>query len=453
MIPIVKAIAWLLASTGLLWLLVFSARPGPGPATAPLPEAPSDWTADVQGRVHSRGMAPVSAAAPNPLSNTQEGFGPLPSWGFHFELFAKRPAFDPARSVYSTAVAVGDVSSDGRDDIVLATIAGFDPALARVFVFRQNADGSLAAAQAYEYAGLGNGVDVALGDMDNDGALDIVIGHGGGVSVLLQSRGFAPEVHATAQAALYIGLSDLDRDGRLDVVNHSWSSGGSLLYGNGQGGFSRAVAWPTQAWGYNDLAIGDVTGDSRDDVVLVQGQGESRFWVFPGNGEGLSPAVTYELTGTKANPMGVAIGDFNGDGRNDVALSESANVPSALSIFMQQPGGALGPQERRATYDLSTRMVAADLDGDDTTDLAVIHSGWNRVGVYLQHPTGLRTEQLFEVPPYALQWNASIAAGDVNSDGCKDLVFGSENDGLLVYRGVNCFVRRPPVSDPLPPSA
>lgn len=347
------------------------------------------------------------------------------------------------------AVAAGDINGDGLDDVVLASGFSFDPDNDHhVFVFLQRADGTLADPLKLPYAQFSYTVDLAIGDLDDNGINDIVVGYQGGVALLIADGrgGFLASSLVTpfASASTHIALMDVDRDGNLDVVAQYAVEGASVFLGDGSGGIRSLSSLATRGSGDNDVAVGDVTGDGFPDLVLATGYG-SGFFVHPHNGvDGFGPAIAYPTPERFWSPSAIAIGDFNDDGINDLMASVPAGVP--VAAVWQYPGvaaGGLGTPQRVVTSGFPRALAAADLDRDGRDDLVVGHESVTLgIGRYLQAATGLEPEALVAAP--FGEGSSALAIGDVNDDGCGDVLVA--DFGLTALAGTQC-VRPPARSD------
>jgi hypothetical protein len=367
--------------------------------------------------------------------------------------------FQPYQAIpvgsWPEAVAIGDVNGDGRNDVVMTTSFYFDDANDyRLWVFAQAADGTLSPPVSYPTAATySDGPDsVAIGDITGDGRADVVVGLDGlGVQVFpqLQSGSLgAPTLTATTNGGK-IRLGQLNGDGRLDVAGVGWGTNTvSVLLNDGNGGILAPVEYAAQHAGYEDLEVADVTGDGRDDLVVMSGQTYAvpNISVLPQLAAGgFGPAAEYRV-GANVTTHGIGVGDATGDGRNDVVASYGGNRPSSfVAVFAQTATGTLGAPVSYPGYDIPEPVDIADLDLDGRADVVTLHGGWNEAGLYRQQTNGtLMAEELYAIP-YASHYNPhGLAVGDVNGDGSPDIVLADYNHGLVVLRNA------PP---PPPPSA
>ncbi|MCB9727143.1 MAG: VCBS repeat-containing protein [Deltaproteobacteria bacterium] len=283
------------------------------------------------------------------------------------------------------AVAVGDLNGDGLADVVLADVSG-----AAVWVLLGDGLGGLGAATSYA---MGEDVsDVAIGDVDGDGLADVVAGlftaSGPNVGVLpgRGDGGFDPPVmYATEAASVFsVALADMDGDGRLDVVAAHLNGGGiSVLRGEADGSLSDGgnTAVP-DGFRLISVAAGDLDGDGSPDLVAVHRPGvdylEGTVHVLLNDGTG---GLTPTAWAAGRTPWGAALGDLDGDGHLDVVFSsgEACNVspsctlPGRVSALMGRGDGTLGNDARYAIAGAPVPIEAGDLDGDGLPELATTH--------------------------------------------------------------------------------
>ena len=351
-------------------------------------------------------------------------------------LFAPYVATDPGS--WPANVATGDVTGDGRPDVVMTTQAyGGDPGDDSLWVYAQRSDGTLAPpAQVRTPAGTTSTMSLALADLDGDHDLDVAVTSASGVLVYRQDAGgLTAGTTIDVPGGRDLDAADLDRDGLADLVVNT-SDGVAVVRQTPTGPAPYVVGrlGPIKAL---EVEVGDVTGDGRPDVVTgdyravnVYAQQADGGFAAPASYPSGGPDPTWDSVNA------IAVGDVDGDGRADVHVSLGGNRPNAWVVTRHQlPDGTLGPAEVRTSYDMPEALTVGDVTGDGRGDLVVTHGGWNRVGVYDYTPGTAPTEALYAVP-YASHYAVKgIAVGDVSGDGRADVVLADYNNGLVLLRG------------------
>lgn len=233
-----------------------------------------------------------------------------------------------------SSVAIGDVNGDGKPDLVAVNWLT-DTAS----VLLGNGDGTFKSQVGFS-TGLGPR-SVALGDVDGDGKLDIATANQAAetVSVLLGNGNgtFKTKIDYPNNNNFSIALADMNGDSKLDLVTgNNDSTGVSVLLGNGDGTFKAHVNYNTDTYVIS-IVVGDVNGDGNQDVVATNvgsgGDGKT-VSVLLGNGDGtLKPKADFT---TGSDPMSVALGDVNGDGKLDLAVSDPSKL--SVSILLNRTG-------------------------------------------------------------------------------------------------------------------
>jgi hypothetical protein len=351
------------------------------------------------------------------------------------------------------AVAIGDVTGDGRGDAVVTTGPSENPALAfKLAILAGQADGTLAAPDLRDTAGSypDRPSSVGIGDINGDGRPDVAVGIDDvGVQVFpgLAGGGLgAPTLTPTADGRL-IRLGQLDGTGGLDVAAIGWGSDTVTILSDSGAGLAVVHTYAAPHGGYDDLEVGDVSGDGLVDVVVMSGQGlgDNLQVLTQAAGGTLNAAVPYDLGGNELT-HGVAIGDVSGDGRNDVLVTYGGNRPaSRLGIFHQTTSGTLTFPYSMTSYDIPEPVEVADLDGDGSAAVVTAHGGWNAIGLYGSYGGGdLWPEQLTPVSYASHYGSQGLALGDLTGDGRPDVALADSNNGLLV------LANNGPVPNPTP---
>ena len=385
---------------------------------------------------------------------------------------------DSTQSVPET-IAIGDVTGDGLSDVVMIALRNFASPLLevdqKVLVYEQNRAGELNAPRLYPFtdglypnqANNYNAASVYLVDMNNDETLDIVVGYGKGIAVLLSgpagltTRKFlmAPEFVGAGKglfsSQLVVAL-DVNRDGNRDIVLLNRNAGASLFLGDGKGGVTEVKSILPNVLEPTDAKVADYDNDGYLDLAILSGSRTVRtFNIFRNNGtSGFTHAISNRINEDETYG-GIALGDWNGDSRMDVAISVPKNVqiwgwPAGLLIYEQDTLGGLRAPYSKPTLDIPLAIISTDIDGDRREDLVIEHNGWESIGYLIQSPSGLLPESLSISGGTGFN-TTSFAIGDINSDGCKDIVVADLNYGLGVLMAASCKKTPRQISSPLPP--
>jgi len=347
-----------------------------------------------------------------------------------------------------TSVALGDVTGDGRTDALLTTRSGTNPAdQYKLFVFAQNADGSLATPMRYPTRlslGADTGSGMGLFDVDGDGRLDVALATAAGVEVFQQNGSGALELGwllPDTTGAAHLVAADMDADGDADLIV-TGAQGIWLLTRGPDGSLLRSTVSPDQP---GEIEVGDVDGDGRPDIAGFSGL---RIQVYHRTDPGWTRTEHETVRVDNYGVSGIEIADVSGDGRADIVASVGGNYPSArLNVFRQTAEGGLTVPDVYQTRDIPEPIEAADLDGDSRADVVTVHGGHRLLSALTQRPDGTLGTPVTNVVPYATRYNVQgLALGDVNGDGRPDAVIADYNNGMLV---LGDQAGRAPGRDPL----
>ncbi len=363
-----------------------------------------------------------------------------------------------------------DFNGDGRLDI--ATVGNN-----AVNIFLARVDGTFPSFQNSAQYPTGTGPrSIAKGDFNGDLKMDLAIANiNGTVSILFgRSDGtFSSAINIVVGVFPFGGSNgiqpqsvqsgDYNQDGRLDLVVLGFAGGGVLLPGGGDGTFGSVRAFTTLGGadgglnGGRYLASGDFNLDGKLDIVVaseghantfIQGGGLS---VLLGNGDfTFQPAVTYA---DRSKPTALALGDFNKDGRIDIAMANINNglaVRGQVSVLLGNPDGTFQSPANFSTVGANPRgMDVGDLNADGNPDLAVFNNSGDTA---ILLGTGLGTFRTainyFTRGDGSQSGPMGVSIADYNNDGRADVASSSTflyglGDGVFPNRQL--FTYLPPV--------
>jgi hypothetical protein len=288
-------------------------------------------------------------------------------------------------------------------------------------------------------------LDVVAGDVDGDGAIDLLSADGeeGAISVLL-GRGNgafvpAPQARLPVKAHL-LALADLDRDGDLDVVSTDHDSAGIVVWlGDGKGNFAAAPGSPFLAHDgsphNHGLAVADISGDGIPDVV-TSNQTDRSVSVMIGEGTGrLAPAKGSPLD-VGAEPYMLRLGDMDGDGKLDIV----APLVSGSGVVVLRGDGSGGfahaPGSPYATPARPLTVTIADVDGDSRNDVLAAHDDTDLVSILIgQSDENGVSFSPAEGSPMSLGTRVfAMTTADVDGNGVPDVIGGAGERVLVLLR-------------------
>ena len=290
------------------------------------------------------------------------------------------------------SLAVGDFNGDGAPDLAVVSqcLSQSQCGSGAVQVFLGNGDGTLRNPVSFA-AGTGASYFVATGDFNRDGKLDLVVANQTAANStinVLAGKGdgsfAAPVSFSTgAPSAVFITVADFNNDGTLDlaVVNGGTQDSVSILLGNPDGTFQPPMLYAAGGALAASAAAGDLNGDGAADLVVVNAcanydnltcAATGSIGVLRGNGDGtFQPTVSYSSGGS--NSSFVALGDFDGDGKPDLAVvNAGAATTGGLSLLTGKGDGTFQPAVAyQSGGNSGSSLAMMDLDGDGRPDLAV----------------------------------------------------------------------------------
>ena len=357
--------------------------------------------------------APAMVATSVEMDNQQETFVIGDAWFTSNSIAVK--------SSESVAVASADFDADGHLDLVISG----DPQLT---ILRGDGRGGLIS--SVRVPGGQQPIDFALADLDEDGDVDIVaanhdtdyltvlLGDGNGD---FQPAPVSPLHIAVSPHPHAVNAADLDGDGHVDlIVDHRQAEGLLVLRGLGTGGFeSPGTLVEVGGDPYRGMAIGDLNGDAKPDLVTPNPDDAGVIL-----NESHAGQISFHQASPVAAeaPFAVELADFNGDGQLDL-IAASDEVSPLVEIFLGNGhGGFTQATGSPVNFALGAKNITVgDFNADGIADAAVACWQSSDVLVLLGGRDDFLTGSL---PGGEHPWG--LAAVDLNEDGVDDLVIADD---------------------------
>jgi hypothetical protein len=293
----------------------------------------------------------------------------------------------------------------------------------------------------------------SVGDFNGDGHTDLIMVNGDRVLVRFGAGNgtFGAEMFSGLSAHLHgwnLAVGDVNRDGKLDIASGTNAGWGlwfiSVALGNGDGTFSNPTKYNMPCCGgVRTTSMADLNGDGWLD--LIGGESDSSIRVYLNNGDGTFPLnKTQTILQAGNNPQDSEVGDFNNDGKMDVAFA-NRDAGGSIQVMLGDGAGNLSvePLLALAPGEAGRNLAVADLNGDHCDDIAHVNMTGMAMDVYMSACNGSfgpRTSYVFDsAGPFAYKVSDNVV--DLNGDGAVDLLVangggrGRSGNALFVLPG------------------
>jgi len=281
-------------------------------------------------------------------------------------------------------------------------------------------------------------------DVSGDGNLDMITSNNGNIAVLYgtgQGCFSSPRTFPASSNVLDIYAADLNADGKTDIVSANGTDFNISVFLNNGSGFAPRVQYgtgPGTDAGSQSLAVADVDGDGKLDVLTVNNNSSGTISVLRGNGDGtFNPYTQYAVD---PGPVAIGVGDLNGDLKPDLVVA----CPSSYTVNVLMNDGSGGfPTYSQLFTNRPTDVVLVDFNHDTHIDL--LYSGSTQAGWLLNDGSGgFSPDTGISMPGFSIPGN--LKTGDFNGDGNIDIVAGGPQyntsasivfgDGLGAFQSV-----------------
>jgi hypothetical protein len=306
--------------------------------------------------------------------------------GSPINLISPSQASDPI----AAGLALGDFNNDGKIDLAVLD-SGYS--IDNVPLYLGNGDGTFTPSVDPGTTNATTGCSIASADFNHDGNLDLAVGNGvyAGVSILLGYGDAAfnlvppPSTPAPAFPGCSIAVGDFNGDGILDMaVPDSTDNTVTIFLGNGDGTFTQANGSPISIPnGPNAIAVGDFNGDGKLDLAITNGS-TNTVTILLGNGDGTFTQATGSPITVGNGPDAIVAADFLNNGKLDLAVANFAD--NTVTLLLGNGNGTFTPSSNSpiAVGNGPISLAVCDFNGDGRLDLVVTNQTDGTVSILLQ---------------------------------------------------------------------
>jgi len=339
------------------------------------------------------------------------------------------------------SVEIADVNGDGNPDIIVANEQSNDVSILLgdgKGGFTQAKASPFAAGHAPNDTAVGDfnrdgKFDLAFANHEEK-YLTVLLGDGQGGFTHVQNSPFAADVKPHTHG---VATGDLNGDGNLDLVTDSWQTDQvEVFFGNGKGSFTMpGTFFPVGKHPYQRVRVGDMNGDGKTDIIMTNLEGDNVTVLLGDARGGFKPSAGSPFP-CKDSPFNFAVGDVNGDGKPDLAIVNSPSSTSdrygkdGLTILLGDGTGGFKIMAGSpfATGKIPNLAAIGDVNGDGVADIAVSSPDGNNITLFLMSGKGtVASSSTIAISGHP----KGLAIRDLNGDGKADIVVTNNSDNTV----------------------
>jgi len=323
-------------------------------------------------------------------------------------------------------VLVADLNGDGIPDLVLEQ----NP----ILIYLGNTNGTYTEATTISIQQAPPDYPIVIADFNGDGIPDLAVPlYGSNDVAILLGKGdgtFAAPIMVSVPGSIVevaeMVAADFNGDGIPDlaVITNADSPTVEILLGNGDGTFTAETTNPAISGIPLNFATGDFNGDGKTDLAVTENSGTIA--ILLGNGDGTFAASGSVNSASGGSPSPIVVADFNGDGKLDIAVTTGSytSANETVSVLTGNGDGTFNSpfSSPGSTSTIVTWMQVADFNQDGAADVVLADSTGSAT-VFLNNG-GLLNESFSVVSGLDVPYYLEVGVGDLNGDGYPDIVAG-----------------------------
>lgn len=358
--------------------------------------------------------------------------------------FADQVTYSTGNKTSPNCIALGDLNNDTHLDIVIT-----DPNMNNIYVFLGYGNGSFTASITLFIKANANPYSVIIGDVNNDKFGDIIVANSNLANIgIFLGRGngkfAAPQFFSTGTTSfpLWVALGDFNHDNHLDIaVTNSIAHDVGVLIGYGNGSFADVIFYIGDM---NSLpvaiALGDLNNDNWLDMIVTN-FGTDTINILLASMHGRIEQQMIYFAGLSSRPYSVGIGDLNNDTYLDIVVANL--LLDSVGVFMGYGNGSFANEIMYSTSSGSrpSSVTVGDFNNDHRLDIAVANTNTQNIGIFFGNANGtFENEMTYSTGTRSFPVFVSTAY--FNNSNLLNIIFvdnNTNNIGILTQQNYSTF--------------